>query len=84
MVKGPETSVTVRINDESRKHHYADRFIARISVTEKPERIRIPIAKLIVEEGLPTIDVSDIQEIVIFARDNRDGSVMMLDDIRLE
>ena len=84
MVKGPDTTVTVRINDGDRTHHFSNRFMATVTVTDEPALIRIPLRELITEPGLRTMDLSDIQEIVIFARDKRAGTVMLLDEIRLE
>ena len=84
MVKGPNTTLTVRINDGDRIHNFSDRFIARITVTNEPTLIRIPLHEMIAEPGLRTMDLSDIQEIVIFARDKRHNTVMLLDEVRLE
>jgi hypothetical protein len=84
MVRGPDTTVTVRINDGSRIHHFSNHFMARIVVTDEMALFRIPLKEITTESGLRTMDLSDIQEIVIFARDRRKGTVMLLDEIRLE
>lgn len=83
IIKGPDTTVTVRINDEERAHNLADRFIATITVTNEPDNFRIPLHEMIIEPGYPAMNLSDIQEIVIFARDKRSGTIMLLDEIRL-
>jgi hypothetical protein len=84
MVKGPDTTVTIRINDGDRMHNFSDKFMATVTITNESVLFRIPLRELITEPGFRTMDLSDIQEIVIFARDNRAGTVMLLDEIRLE
>ena len=84
MSKGPDTVVTVRVNDRERMQHYSDRFIVRIIVTSKADRVRIPLQEFVAEPGLRSMNLSDIREIVIFARDERDGTVLVLDEFRLE
>jgi hypothetical protein len=84
MIRGESTNVTVHIND----HNHIGRFIetdaARINITEKPEQFRIPIRAVISELGPDNSDVSDIRQIVILARDKREGALLRLDNIRLE
>lgn len=84
MVKGPDTTVTVRINDRPRMHNFSDRFMASTTVTSRTALTRIPLDEMIVEPGQRDMDLSNIRQLVIFARDRRDGTVMHLDEIRLE
>lgn len=84
MLRGPDTNVTVRINDSDRRNNWSDEFIASIIVDADTAMIRIPFRELIDEPGQPAMDLSDVQEVVIFARDRRRDTVMLIDDIRLE
>lgn len=84
MAAGPDTAVTVRINDSARENNFSDRFIARIQVTADANVFRIPLDGLVVDGDMKPIDLSDIREIVIFARDRRRNAVMLLDQIRLQ
>ncbi len=84
MQRGPATNVTVRINDGARKNIWTDEFIASVVVTPDGSTIRIPLVELMQEPGQPPMDLADIQEVVIFARDDRKDTVMLIEDIRLE
>jgi VanZ family protein len=84
MSAGPDTNVTVKINDSERKNNWSDQFIASIVVKSNRSTIRIPLTDLVTGEDQPDIDLSDIQELVIFARDRRRGTSMVIDNIRLE
>ena len=84
MTKGPNTTVTVRINDGDRIHHFSNRYMITITVTNEVTQFRLPLDEMISEPGLRPMDLSDIHEIVIFARDKRDGTVLLLEEIRLE
>lgn len=84
MLKGPDTNVTVRINDSANRNNWSDHFLASIIVVSKISKVRIPLREIIVTPGHRSMDLSDIQEIVIFARDGRKDTVMLIDDIRLE
>lgn len=84
MAKGPDTNVTIRINDADRRNNWSDQFLASIVVVSDSAKIRIPLNELVDEPGQPSMDLSDIQELVIFARDRRKDTVMRIDDIRLE
>ena len=53
-------------------------------VTPENSRIRIPLGALLSEPGKPSIDLSDVQELVIFAREPATYSVMLIEDLRLE
>jgi len=84
MASGPDTNVTLRINDGDRKNNWSDQFLASIVIVPDSSTIRIPLRELINEPGQPTMDLSDIQEVVIFARDRRRDTVMRIENIRLE
>lgn len=84
MLQGPDTNVTIRINDSKRKNSWSDDFLASIVVVSDTSKIRIPLVDLLDEPGQPSMDLSDIQELVIFARDRRSDTVMLIDEIRLE
>jgi len=84
MASGPDTNVTVRINDSDRKNNWSDQFLASIVVDSTVSAIRIPLTELVDEPGYAAVDLSDIQELVIFARDRRRDTVLIIDDIRLE
>ena len=84
MQRGPATNVTVRINDGGRRNIWTDEFIVSVVVTPDRSVVRIPFVELMQEPGQAAMDLSDIQEIVIFARDDRKDTVMLLEDIRLE
>jgi hypothetical protein len=84
MLDGPDTKVTVRINDNERLGGYSDRFMATIIVKNMPVRFRIPLPEIIYEPGSRPMDLTDVQELVVFARDGRDGTVMLLDQVQLE
>lgn len=82
--KGPDTNVTVRINDSDRKNSWSDQFLVSIVVGAKISRIRIPLDELIHEPGKLPMDLSDIQELVMFARDRRPDTALLIEEIRLE
>jgi VanZ family protein len=84
MLEGPDTNVTVRINDSERRNSWSDEFLASIIVNRAVAKIRIPLSELVDEAGQLSMDLTDIQELVIFARDSRNDTVMVFDDIRLE
>ena len=84
MTNGPDTTVTVRINDGDRLHHFSNRYMTTITVTNKVTQFRLPLEEMISEPGLRPVNLSDIREIVIFARDKGDGTVLLLEEIRLE
>ena len=84
IVKGPDMAITVRINDGKRMHRYADHFIVKIIATNEYKLVRIHLAEMVSESDLSDVDLTDIQELVIFARDKRNGSKMVLTDIHLE
>ena len=84
MLKDAETNVTIRINDSARRNSWSDEFLAWIVVSADTSPIRIPLGILLDEPGKPTIDLSDIQELVFFARDPKTYDVMIIDDIHLE
>ncbi len=84
MSSGPATKVTVRISDSARRNTWTDYFLASVIVAPDTTTIRIPLAELAKEPGQPPIDLSDIQEIMIFARHPRSDAVMIMDDIRLQ
>ena len=84
MSKGPDTNVTIRINDSKRRNSWSDNFLASIVVDSDISKIRIPLADLLDDPGQPSMDLTDIQELVIFARDRRLDTVMLIDEIRLE
>lgn len=84
MATGPHTTVTVRVNDSSRFHDFSDHFISTITISDEPTLIRLSLREMIVEPGRADIDLSDIREIVIFARDKGDATVLRLESVRLE
>lgn len=84
MLKGTDANMTVRINDSRRRNSWSDEFLASIVVVPDRKQIRIPLSALLDEPGKPPIDLSDIQEIALFARDRRNGSILLIDEIRLD
>lgn len=84
MLRGPESNVTVRINDSLRKNDWSDQFMVPVTVEPGGSLLRIPLALLSEEQGQPIMDLADVQEIVIFARDRRKNTAMLIEDIRLE
>ena len=84
MSKGSDTRVTVKINDSERRDSWSDRYIASIVVSPAATTIRIPLATMIHESGRRSIDLSDIQEIMIFARHPDADTVLSVDNIRIE
>jgi len=84
MLRGPETNVTVRINDSQRRNVWTDQFMVPALVEPGGSLLRIPLSRLIEEQGQPMMDLSDVQEIVFFARDRRKNTAMLIEDIRLE
>jgi VanZ family protein len=84
MLKGSDTNVTVRINDSARRNSWSDEFLVWTVLGSDKKAIRIPLDTLHVEPGKPSIDLSDIQELVIFAREPTTYDVMLIDEIRLE
>ena len=84
MLRGPAANVTVRINDRERKNVWTDQFMSPTVFETDSSVIRIPLGELAEEQGQPSMDLADIQEIVIFARDRRRDTAMLIEDIRLE
>jgi VanZ family protein len=84
MANGPDTNVTIRINDAGRPNNWSDDFGTSILIPSNSSTIRIPLSELVDAPGQPSIDLSDIQELLIFARDRRKDTVMQIEDIRLE
>jgi len=84
VLEGPDTRVSVRINDSARHNIWSDQFLAWIVVDSTVSIIRIPLRDLVNEPGHATVDLSDIQELVFFARDKRSNTVMLISGIRLE
>jgi len=84
MAIGPAVNVTVRINDTGRPNNWSDDFGASIVIASNSSTFRIPLTELLDAPGQPSIDLSDIQELLIFARDRQKDAVMRIDDIRLE
>lgn len=84
MLKGPDTNVTVRINDSAHRNSWANQFLAPIVVVSGLSRIRIPLGDLLDEPGQPSMNLTDIQEVGIFARDRGRDTILLIDDIRLE
>gem|GEM_PF-2966630 len=82
--KGSAANVTVRINDSKRRNSWSDQFIVSVVIAPGTSTIRIPLGDLLNEPGQPSMDLSDIQELVILAREPESDTVMMMDDIRLE
>ena len=84
MLRGPATNVTVRINDSQRRNDWSDQFMVSAVVEPGGSLVRIPLAGLIEEPGQATMDLTDVQEIVFFARDRRKSTALLIEDIRLE
>lgn len=84
MQRGPASNLTVRINDARRRNIWTDEFIVSMVITPGRSVVRIPLVELMQEQGQPSMDLSNIQEVVIFARDDRKNTAMLLEDIRLE
>ena len=84
IVKGPDTSVTVRVFDEQGIRTFDERHVARLTILSEPVVYRLRLHDIVVKAKRRSLDLSDVQQIVIYARDRRDGTVMLLDEIRLE
>ena len=84
MLKGPDTNVTIRVNDRDRKNDWSDLFMQSSVVTQDTTVVRLSLQALRMASDQPSMNLGDIREIVIFARDRRDDSVILLQDIRLE
>jgi hypothetical protein len=84
MLRGPDTNVTIRINDGDRKNDRADLFMQWIVVTTESIVIRIWLRELRAGEKETLMNLADIRKIIIFARDRRDDSALFLQNIRLE
>jgi len=87
MVKGPDTSVTVRVFDEQGIRTFDERHVARLTIFSEPVVFRLRLHDFDVKKNKAKrrpLDLSEMRRIVIFARDRRDGTVMLLDEIRLE
>ncbi len=84
MVNGSDTSVTVRFFDKQGINRPNVRHVARITVDSEPKVFRLQLHDFDVKSKRRPLDLSDVQQIVIYARDRRVGTVMLLDEIRLE
>ncbi len=84
MLKGAETNVTVRINDGERVNEWSDAFMEAIVVKPGTTSVQISLRDLSIEEGHAAMDLTNIREIVIFARDRRKDTVMVIEEIRLD
>lgn len=84
MVSGPRTRISVRVNDKRRFGLLADEFISRAWVETTPGKIRIPLHRVSRQEGRADLDMSNIRQFFVFARNKRAGTVMRLDNFRLE
>ena len=84
IVKGSDTSVTVRFFDKQGINRPNVRHVARITVDSEPKVFRLQLHDFDVKSKRRPLDLSDVQQIVIYARDRRVGTVMLLDEIRLE
>lgn len=84
MVSGPRTRISVRVNDKQRFGLLADEFISRAWVETTPGKISIPLQRVARQDGRPDLDMSDIRQFFVFARNKRAGTVLRLDNFRLE
>jgi len=84
VIEGENTTVTVHINDYEHIGRFFDTSAGRIFVTNHSGLFEIPIDAVLMETSERNIDKSDIRQIVIFARDKRNGTRMSLDNVRLE
>jgi len=84
IVDGPPGTVTVHINDKAHIGRFFDTTAGKFTVTDKMQRIRIPIDSVLTEISEQNIEKSDIRQIVILARDRQTGALLRIDDIHLE
>lgn len=84
MMEGPDTNVTIKINDSVRKNNWSDQFVVAVIVESNVRRIRVRLRDLVPKSAPTELYLSDIRELVIFARDRRSNLVMLIEDIRLE
>ena len=86
VLEGPDTSVTVRVFDEQGIRSSEERHVARLTILREPTEYRIPLHDIAVKAKRRPLDLSDVKQVVIYVRkkSRRDGTVMLLDEIRLE
>ncbi len=84
MNKGPDTSVIIRVFDEQGIKSFDERHVVRITIAGERRVFRLRLHDFNINAKLRPLELTTVQRIVIFARDKRDGTVMILDEIHLE
>lgn len=84
MIRGSRTSISLRLNDNKRFGLLGDEFIWRSWVEERPSTIRVPLKEISMEAGKENLDISDIRQFFLFARDKRARNILRVDNFRLE
>ena len=84
--EGPNTFVTVRIFDEQGIRTFDERHVTRLTILRESTVYRILLSDIAIKANHRTLDLSDVKQLVIYVRkkSRRDGTVMLLDEIRLE
>lgn len=84
MERGPDTPLSIRINDGDRFRRYSGAFTHEVLVTGQPTRIRLALADLARDPDHEAMDLSNIRQLSMLAPRRSGDIAMVLDEIRLE
>jgi hypothetical protein len=76
--------VTVRINDRSHNNEYRDRFNKNYIVTEKPQRITVPITTIERAPRNRNMKMDEVALILVFISKPTGDEKLLFDDFRLD
>ena len=83
VVEGSTAKLTIHINDGTNLGNWTDTDSGSVTLVDGRQEYRIPILPTIREAGRGD-DLTNIRQLVIFARDKQAGERLRLDNIRLE
>ena len=83
IVRGNDSLVSIHLNDYDSIGHIVDAQAGMVTVTGAGSSYRVPLHEVIKEAGRSD-DANDIRQVALFARSRHRGTVLRIDNLRLQ
>lgn len=80
---GTDLELRLRVYDSDGLRDRTLRYRKALRVSTEPTIFHIALDQMLIDGGPDAIDLADVQGILMFTRDRRDGTTLMLDSVRL-